>query len=284
MKTKKTSYSIVILLLSIISCEMLAKEKIKFRLPSDEEQRLMREEVYFPQAKADTTLGLIKEVESLLDVKRNGVVANIEAKQRDIIDRFLDNTYAELPASKMKHRVDFDSRREGLKLISEFDVVRSDTNCLYSIAGFIGKGVVLSTAKRIEDLRKIQEVRKHLCFQPEQLDAWESQLERYGCIRGALNVSYFDELIHACQNEYKARDNYNKRIVKFRQDVIALFYDMIKTNGSYPKMDSETVWNEFCQRANVTEEEKMAAEKANLFKEKKNASESDKEAEVSIDL
>lgn len=262
MRIEKISGFVAGLMIMMITWSSFAEGKMKYRLPSAEEQRLMREEVYFPKAKVDTSSRLLEEFKILIDEQRTSI-ADVNARQKGLVVAFLDNTFAELPISKMTHKVDFDSRLAGLKLISELKIVKSDTNILYSIAGFIGRGVLLSTKNKDEDLKKIQEVRKHLCFQPEQIEAWETQPKRYGCIHGALNVSGFEELIQACWNEYRAREEYNKKLRKFRLSTLTLFRKFLFDGRvSFGEDEREKIWEEFCRRAKASDEEKSAAEKA----------------------
>ena len=262
MKIKRILSRLVVLMAMMFFIEMSAEGKIKYRLPSDEEQRLMREEVYFPPAKRDNSSMLFEEIKDLIELKRNNESLDLGERQRIVITKFLDNTYVQLPISRMNHKVDFDARSTCLKLISELEVVRSDTNVLYSIARFIGQGVYLSIEKKNDDIRMLQEVRKHLCFQPEQIEAWKSQPDRYGCIHPALIVSGFEDLTQSCIDEYTAREKYNRKLEIFRINAIRLYCDIIKNNVIYSREERQKIWEEFCRRAKATEEEKNAAEKA----------------------
>jgi hypothetical protein len=101
-----------------------------------------------------------------------------------------------------------------------------------------------------------------LCFQPEQIEAWKTQPDRYGCIHPALIVSGFEELTRSCIDEYTAREKYNRKLEKFRFDALRLYLGIIKNNDMYSIEAREKIWEEFCRRAKATEEEKNAAEKA----------------------
>jgi hypothetical protein len=285
MKIKRTLSRLVVLMAMMLSIEMSAEGKIKYRLPSDEEQRLMREEVYFPPAKRDNSSKLYEEIKGLIADKRNNESLDFSEKQRTVITNFLDNTYVQLPISKMKYKVDFDARSTCLKLISELEVVRSDTNVLYSIARFIGQGVYLSIEKKNDDIRMLQEVRKHLCFQPEQIEAWKTQPDRYGCIHPALIVSGFEDLTQSCIDEYTAREKYNRKLEKFRFDALRLYWGIIKNNDMYSIEAREKIWEEFCQKAKATEDEKIAAEKAaHRIKEEKKIVDKNKDVEISVEF
>ena len=75
-------------------------------LPTSAEQEKMRSEVYFPKAKRDTSAMLLVKMKSLV-AKEHHVDGNERrAQERRLLSEFMDNTYAELPVSKMDVKID----------------------------------------------------------------------------------------------------------------------------------------------------------------------------------
>lgn len=195
----------------------------------------------------------------------------------EIFDRFVLYSFA-CEHDDQKIKAEFAGRRHCVELIAKIVSERSDKEKLYLLADWLSSANVIVVKKSTVD----QELK--CAMEKDSLAIYGGKpMPRYpGTVGSRPRVGPAWRAVKARVN---FRNYYNGNLVEFRRFAFGVFHNAIF--DGFKKLtakDREEIWNEFCQRANVTEEEKMAAEKANPFKEKKNASESDKEAEVSIDL
>lgn len=238
-------------------CGTESSQKRFRRIPSAEEQKRMHEEVHFPIAREDSSLECLSK---LKDMPPNTANSDMTNKYSEILHAFTNNTFAELPISKMKCSIEFDAR---LKFIQTFLIdyrLAVGTNELYAIADFIGKSTYLSVEKEIDDLKMVLEIRKHLSYQPEQIELWKTQPERYNCIHGALMVNDFRELADICIKEYDARKKYNLKLRYFRVNALRALRAAVEgVNANGNNGEKSSCWEEVCRRAKVTTEELQEA-------------------------
>lgn len=211
-----------------------------FHFASEAEKKAMRDEIYFPATREDTSFEQYSALNELVNKERR-LLSDKDISLNELLDEekkavaiFVENTFAELPASKMKYHVDFNARISALKVISGFKAVKTDTNTLYSIADFIGRGIRLPTDELRRDLSELVNMRTRLCHTPEQIKAWETQPERYKCFRGDLMTKHvFPDFGRECVIEYTARWDYNRRLDEFRRHALRLFYKTISESAGF---------------------------------------------------
>ena len=177
-------------------------------------------------------------------------------------------------------KADFSGRRDCLSYICKFMYVF----CPSKIENL---GAWLASAKF---LKEDVETKKREFLKAEELD----RDAIYRITR--WNKKYIDEHYSRFKNlrpewkkteeKFKFRKIYNKNLAEFRAFAFAEIRKSILTGyGDGSNVNREKIWEEFCQKAKATEEEKIAAEKAvPRIKEEKKITDKNEEVEISVEF
>ena len=177
-------------------------------------------------------------------------------------------------------KADFSGRRDCLSYICKFMYVF----CPSEIENL---GAWLASAKF---LKEDVETKKREFLKAEELD----RDAIYRITR--WNKKYIDEHYSRFKNlrpewkkteeKFKFRKIYNKNLAEFRSFAFAEIRKLILTGyGDGSNVNRGKIWEEFCQKAKATEEEKIAAEKAvPRIKEEKKIVDKNKDVEISVEF
>ena len=201
----------------------------------------------------DCWIGFLPLLNATVQYQDGESLERVSAVERAIIDNFTIYVFAgELECNVAK--AEFGGRQKSLEIISQFRVVRCDTNALFRIADYLSEAVPLS-ADRDEEMREISKA-----------DALDRKLV-FGCntpprMYGDLTfVSVIGRFGRECREKFRFRRLYNDRLPKFRVAALAAMRGAImKGYENKTEEEREAIWAEFCRRAKATSEERKKAE------------------------
>lgn len=177
-------------------------------------------------------------------------------------------------------KADFSSRRDCLSYISRF-VHAAVTEEIEVFAKWLSGAEYLPDDEnsRKKEFLKAESKDKELFY---SLPLWFSSEEK------DLFLKYKEVCPEwkRTEEKFRFRKVYNKNLKEFRVFAFVTLRKVI-TDGfrSRSKEEREKIWEEFCQKAKATEEEKIAAEKAvPRIKEEKKIVDKNKDVEISVEF
>jgi len=141
-------------------------------------------------------------------------------------------------------KADFGSREKCVELMSQFSLVRCDTNVLFSIADWLGSAVPLDTSKET----KLAEM--EVASKKDSLMVYGGKpAPRYPGSLG--NRQHIGAVSRKCVDKFRFRDIYNNRLPGFRAAALKHMHTAVfEGYVDLPEADREMLWKEFCRRSN----------------------------------
>lgn len=195
-------------------------------------------------------LPLLNAVVQHQDEERYDVMAAVE---RAVLENFTIYVFAGELEYKMA-KADFGGRQKCLNIISQFSVVRCDTNALFKVADYLSGAVLLPVDKDVE----LKEMLNADALDSKLIFGQNTPPRMYGDL---TFVSVAGKFGRECREKFRFRRLYNERLPKFRVAALSAMRGAVM-NGYKDRTAEErdSIWDEFCRRAKATAEERKQAE------------------------
>ena len=200
----------------------------------------------------DNWAGFVPLLSNVVESQSSALTQEVAKIESKIVTRFAIYSFA-CEYDHLLVKANFDGRRDSAWLLSQFSLVRSDTNALFKLADWLSGAVPLAADK---------ETRGNELGEAMRIDA----LMIYGGKRPPIypgsvgNYSHCGPMWRECRDKFHFRRTYNERLPKFREEALGCFHVAI-VNGYADRTEAEreTIWDEFCRRAKASDSEKEAA-------------------------
>ena len=168
-----------------------------------------------------------------------GVVMSVES---EMVSRFAIYSFACEYDDDMA-KAAFDGRLKCVELLSQFSLVRSDTNALFKLADWLSGAVPLAVDKNAEFAESSE------AFEKDKLMIYGGgDPPRYPGSSG--NTSHFGPAMRAHKSKFHFRRTYNERLPKFREAVLcSLRNALMECCKDLSDSGREAVWSELRRRA-----------------------------------
>ena len=194
-----------------------------------------------------------------------------KSKEVSVMEYFMRYAFANEEESSIV-KADFSGRLLCLEQFLNFYVVRNDVEMLYQIAEWIGRSKFLPDG----DLEYNAEIRK-ACIKDLELVFDVNVIPLFDIDNALKNIQ--GPRRERVNSIFKFRKVYNKRLREFREKALVMIREAIMDySPKYYKMDSEEVWEGFCKRGNIPNEERINVESIVKAKEKGTALKTEAEA------
>ena len=195
-----------------------------------------------------------------------------------ILNRFVLYSFA-CRYDSLKIKADFSGRKRCVELFATIVAKSSDKENLYLLAQWLSGANIITVKKSEVD----QDLKLALKQDSIVIYGGKTQPRYPGSIGAKPRMG---PAWRAVKEKLDFRNYYNRKVIEFRQFAFGVFYQAIC--GGFEKVEDssrEKIWEEFCQKAKATEEEKNAAEKAvPRINEEKKIVDKNKDVEISVEL
>lgn len=143
-------------------------------------------------------------------------------------------------------KANFDSRLKCVGLLSQFALVRSDTNTLFKLADWLGGAIPLAADKATEFAEMAEAHRRD-----KQAVYGGKNPPRYPGDSG--NTRRRGPAARRRSEKFCFRRLYNERLPSFRETALEFFRPAVLDGyKELPREDRKMIWTEFCRRAKAT--------------------------------
>ena len=240
-----------IFLLATAVMATAGEEQAVDRFPSPDETyvalREINDDFLMSASGRDNWKGFVPLFERV--VKYQGAVPKDEMSktEKEIVARFVLYSFAcEHDTDPVK--ADFSGRLDCVRLLSQFDLVRRDTNTLFRLADWLSDAVPLAVDRASRDHEM------EAAFQKDMAMIYGGRTPpRYPGSVG--NTKHWGPAVRACDAKFRFRRTYNERLCQFRADAMA--YILKSVAPTLSEAERESVWAEFIKRVQTIRQQKV---------------------------
>ncbi len=178
-------------------------------------------------------------------VKHQGTVPKDEMSrtEKEIVERFVLYAFACEHDTDLA-KADFGSRLDSVRLLSQFDLVRTDTNTFFRLADWLSNAIPLVVDQTIRDHEM------EVAFQKDITIIYGGKTPpRYPGSVG--NTRHWGPSARTCDAKFRFRRTYNERLRQFRVAAMACIRKSM--TSAFPESERESVWAEFLKRAKANQ-------------------------------